>query len=152
MHLWITGSPIPIPFLWTTLFRCVGGVRYVSRISDLRFAFWPPKPKKLSFWKHTSWKLGFRFLIRFFVQLYLDVWEVCVTVRGYWMYGLRFDPPNRKKLNFSKPMSWKCCFHSSLDNWESDSDSVSSYNFILMCGRCALCFNDIGSTIFVLTP
>ena len=49
MHIWITGSPITIPFLHTTLFRCVVGVRYVSWIADLRFSFWPPKPKNLVF-------------------------------------------------------------------------------------------------------
>ena len=44
MHIWITGSPIRIPFILKTFFRCLGGVSYVFWLSDLRFAFWPPKP------------------------------------------------------------------------------------------------------------
>ena len=59
MHIWITRSPIPIPLLPKTLFRYVGGVGQVSWLSDLRFAFWPPKPQKLSFWKPISWKSCF---------------------------------------------------------------------------------------------
>ena len=39
MHIWITGSPIPILFLATNFLRCVGGVSQVSWLSDLRFAF-----------------------------------------------------------------------------------------------------------------
>ena len=39
MHIMITGSPIPIPFLPKTFFICVGGVRNYLRISDRRFAF-----------------------------------------------------------------------------------------------------------------
>ena len=39
MHIWITGSPIPIPFLPTMFFKCLGGGSLVSLLSDLRFAF-----------------------------------------------------------------------------------------------------------------
>ena len=35
----IIGSPILIPFIPTTFFRCVGGVSHLSRLSDQRFAF-----------------------------------------------------------------------------------------------------------------
>ena len=48
MHIWIIGSsPISIPFFRATFFRCEGFVRHVSWLSDLRFAFRPPKPQKL---------------------------------------------------------------------------------------------------------
>ena len=49
MHIGITGSLIPIPFLPTTLFRYVGSVINVSWLSDQRFALCPPKPQKRSF-------------------------------------------------------------------------------------------------------
>ena len=100
IHIWITGSPIPILFLPTTFFRCVGGVSHVSWYWIYSFCFYPPKPQKLSFWK---------------------------------------------------PMSWKIYFHLYLDNQESDSHYVSSYNFIWMCGRCESCFKANGSTVCILT-
>ena len=101
MHIFITRSPISIPFVPTTFVRCVGCVRLVSWLSDLRFAFWPPKPQKLSFWK---------------------------------------------------PISWKSCFHAYLDDRESNSNFVSSYNFLSMCGRYTSFFIAIESTVCVLTP
>ena len=100
IHIWITRRPIPIPFLLITLFRYVGGVTEVSLRSDLRFAFWPPKSKKLSFWM---------------------------------------------------PFTWKSCFLAYLDNRESDSHSVSSYNFLQMSGRLKSCFMAIGSAVCFLT-
>ena len=39
MHILRTGSPIPIPFIRTALFRFVGGVSHVSWLSEQRFAF-----------------------------------------------------------------------------------------------------------------
>ena len=101
IHIQITGSLISILFLPKTFFRCMGGVRYVSWLSDLRFPFWPSKPQKLTFWKL---------------------------------------------------MSWKSCFHSKIDNRESDFHSITTYNILCMCGRCALCFMAIESTVCVLTP
>ena len=59
MHSWIIGSPIPIPLLPKTFFRCLGGGSHVSWQSDLRFAFWPPKPQKLCFWNTMSWESYF---------------------------------------------------------------------------------------------
>ena len=56
MHSCITGSPIPILILRTSLFWCLGGVSQISWLSDLRFTFWTSKSKKLSSWKPTSWK------------------------------------------------------------------------------------------------
>ena len=54
MPIWITRSLIPCPFLPTNFFRCLGHMSYVFWLSDLRFAFWPPKHQKLSFWKPMS--------------------------------------------------------------------------------------------------
>ena len=62
MHILITRSPIPIQFLCTTLIRCVGGVRYVSWISDLRVSFWPPKSKSTQFLKDYELKMLFSWI------------------------------------------------------------------------------------------
>ena len=103
----ITRSPICIPFLPTTLFRCVGGVHHVSWLSDLRFTFWSPKPQNICFWKPTrwknvyfceSWQRGVRFPFHLFLQPFLDVWELWVKFHGYQIDGLHFDPPNPKIL------------------------------------------------------
>ena len=51
MHILITGSLFSILFLPIAFFRYVGGVSEVSLRSDLRFAFWPPRSKKLCFLK-----------------------------------------------------------------------------------------------------
>ena len=59
MHSCITGIPILILILRTSLFRFLGGVIQISWQSDLRFAFWTPKSKKLSCWKPVSLKSYF---------------------------------------------------------------------------------------------
>ena len=59
MHILRTGCPTPIPILTTVFVWFVGGLSLVSWLSEQRFAFWPPKPQKLSFWKHLSWKSCF---------------------------------------------------------------------------------------------
>ena len=97
MHIIRTGCPIPILFLPIVFGWCMGGMSHVSRLSEQRFAFWPPKPKKLNFWK---------------------------------------------------TLSWKSCFHAYLENWVSDSHSVSSYSFCLMYGRCESFFKSIGTTVW----
>ena len=101
MHIWITGSPIPISFLTTTFFRFVGSVSQISCLSDQRFAFWHNKPQKLCFWKSKS---------------------------------------------------WKSYFHSYLDNRDFYFDFISSYSFLLICGRSKSSFMAIGSTVCILTP
>ena len=47
IYIWIIGSPIPIPFLPTTLFVCMGGVSHVLRLLDQQFAFWLVKAFEL---------------------------------------------------------------------------------------------------------
>ena len=72
--------------------------------------------------------------------------------RGNRIDGLHFDPPNPQNLIFKSLRCEKVNFFVYLDNRESDSHSVFSYNFLQTRGRCELSFVAIELMVCILTP
>ena len=139
----IKKSPIPIVFLPTTLFRCVGGVTLVSLQSDLQFVFWPPKPQKTQFFKALEGKkfiflriliTGVQFLYCFILLLSIDLLMVRVLFLGYRIYGLLFDSPNPQNLVFQRIRGAKGVLSRIFVTWRRITITLLPTNFYTHVG------------------